>query len=100
MKKVTLISTVLLLLPLLTACKDEPRNPAREYGGALMDSYEKARDAAESANLDIIKRAVQQFHSANGEYPENLVDLEEFTGIEIDTDRYEYDPSTGTVTLR
>ncbi|NOZ25063.1 MAG: hypothetical protein GXO94_03095 [Nitrospirae bacterium] len=100
MKKVVLISTVLLLVPLLTACKDEPRNPAGEYGGALMDSYEKARDAAGNADFELIKRAVQQFRGANGEYPESLEDLERFTGIEIDADRYEYDPRTGTITLR
>ncbi len=100
MKKLVLISTVLLLLPLLTACKDKPRNPVKEYGNALINSYEKSRDAAETANFELIKRAIQQFHAANGEYPASLKSLGKFIGIKINADMYEYDPRTGTITLR
>ena len=101
MKKAALISTILLLLPLMTACKDKPRNnPVKDYGNTLINSYEKAQGAAETANFELIKRAIQQFHAANGEYPENLQDLAKFIGIEINADMYEYDPRTGTITLR
>lgn len=90
-----------MLLPLLTACKDKPRNnPVQDYGNALINSYEKAQDAADKANFELIKRAIQQFHGANGEYPKNLQDLAKFIGIEINADKYEYDPRTGTITLR
>ncbi len=100
MKKVVIMASVLLLLPLLTACKDKPRNPVKEYGNALINSYEKAQDAADTANFELIKRAIQQFHAANGEYPENLQDLQKFIGIDINADMYEYDPRTGTITLK
>ncbi len=100
MKKVALISAVLLLLPLLTACKDKPRNPVKEYGNALINSYEKAQDAAATANFALIRRAIQQFHAANGEYPASLKNLQKFIGIDINADKYEYDPRTGTITLK
>jgi outer membrane protein assembly factor BamD (BamD/ComL family) len=100
MKKVVLISTLLLLLPLVSACKDKPRNPVKEYGNAVINSYKKAQDAAETANFELIKRAIQQFHAANGEYPASLKDLGKFIGIKINADMYEYDPRTGTITLR
>jgi len=102
MKKAVIMASVLFLLILLTACKDkdEPRNPVKEYGNTLINSYEKAQGAAETANFELIKRAIQQFHAANGEYPENLQDLAKFIGIEINADMYEYDPRAGTITLR
>ncbi len=100
MKKIALTSVLVLLLPLLTACKDEPANPPREYGGALIDSYDDARDAAASANLDVLKSAIRQYRAANGGYPASLEELKGFIGTEFDEEKYEYDPGTGTLTLR
>ncbi len=100
MRKVVIMASILLLLPLLTACKDKPRNPVKEYGNTLINSYEKAQDAADTANFELIKRAIQQFHAANGEYPASLEALQKFIGIDINADKYEYDPRTGTITLK
>ncbi len=100
MKKIVLVSTVLLLLPLMTACKDKPGNPVPEYGDRLLDSYEKAGAAADTANLQLIRRSIQQYHGAKGGYPPSLQALEAFTGIEIDAGSYEYDPRTGRISPR
>jgi hypothetical protein len=36
----------------------------------------------------------------NGRYPDDLKDLEHFTGTPLDAAKYEYDPSTGTITAK
>ena len=100
MKKVVIVASVLLLLAPLAACKDKPRNSVKEYGNALINSYKDARDAAVTADFELTRRAIQQFHAANGEYPENLQEPAKFIGIEINADIYEYNPRTGSITLK
>lgn len=82
------------------ACNEKPKNPVSEYGDALIDSYKRGQQAGETANLDAVKRAIQSYYASNGKYPESLEAAEEFMGAKIDISKYEYDPSTGRVTLK
>ncbi len=96
-----LIGAIFLLFSLsIIACDEKPKNPVSEYGDALIDSYKKGQQAGETANLDAVKRAIESYHAANGKYPENLEAAEEFMGARIDISKYEYDPSTGRVSLK
>jgi hypothetical protein len=88
---------VLLLLP---ACKEKPKNPVAEYGDALIDSYKGAQNTADLASLEGVKKAVQAYRAANGSYPAELKDVGDLIGGRVDFSNYDYDPSTGAVTLK
>lgn len=90
----------LLFTLFITACDEKLKNPVSEYGDALIDSYKKGQQAGETANLDAVKRAIQSYYATNGKYPESLEAAEEFMGSKIDISKYEYDPSTGRVSLK
>jgi hypothetical protein len=87
-----------IALSLLTACKE--KNPVEEYGTGLIHSYQKSQDAAETANLDAIKKSLQQYRAEHEEYPRSLKDIENMAGVLIDPDRYDYNPQTGSVSLK
>jgi|Deesub1362A_J573_1020465.scaffolds.fasta_scaffold00013_66 hypothetical protein len=97
MKRIFFVLSVLFLLSLISACKE---SPVEEYGDALIDSYEMSKEAADAANLDTIKRSIAAYYASNGKYPESLDEIAAFTGIELNPDKYDYDPETGKITLR
>jgi competence protein ComGC len=91
----------LMVLPLLIACKKKPENPVEEYGTALIGSYKHAQNAGVAANLDAVQRSVQAYRAANGKFPESLEELKkDFMGSDIDMSAYDYDPETGTVSIK
>jgi hypothetical protein len=95
-----ILSSVLLALPLLHACKQKAENPATEYVGALKSGYEKSRVTAVEANLASVRQAVQAYRAANGSYPASLKDVEGITGTQIDPALYDYNPLNGEVSLK
>jgi hypothetical protein len=102
---ITLIGKLLLLLCVLVffstvGCKEKPGNPVAEYGNKLIESYQKSQNAAETANLDAIKKSLQQYRAEHEEYPRSLKDIENLAGVVIDPDRYDYNPQTGSVSLK
>ncbi|MGE5301421.1 MAG: hypothetical protein ACM3MB_10765 [Acidobacteriota bacterium] len=92
------LAATLFALLLLPACREKPKNPVSEYGDSLINSYKGAQNAAEIANLDALKKAVQAYRAANGSYPAELKDAESLVGGPIDLSNYDYDPATGAVT--
>lgn len=90
----------LVVLSLIAACDEKPKNPVSEYGNAMIDSYKKGQKAGETANLDAVKKAVQAYHALNDKYPQSLDDVKELIGAEMDMSKYTYDPQTGTVSLK
>lgn len=96
------LSLVLCLLAFLftAGCKEKPKNPAAEYGEKLIDAYQRSQSAAETANLDTIKKSLQMYHAEHEEYPKSLKDIEGLAGTAIDPDKYDYDPQTGAVSLK
>ena len=76
------------------------RNPVEEFGQGMMVSYERSKDAADEASLRAIQRYIRSYRALNGRYPESLEELQGSVSGNFDLDRYDYDPRTGSLTLR
>jgi hypothetical protein len=95
MKRFITIIVAALAMSLALACEE---NPAQEYGRALTGSMDRAESVAERANLEALRRSVESHRALNGRYPESLDGIAQAMGL--DPSRFDYNPSTGTVTLR
>ena len=84
---------------LLAACTDE-KNPAQQYGNAMVNSLKTAKKVEKRANMQDVQRSIQEFSAANGRYPADLNEVAAFNGVVLESDRYDYDPATGTLTQR
>ncbi|MEJ2696137.1 MAG: hypothetical protein P8013_05775 [Candidatus Sulfobium sp.] len=82
---------------LFSACD---RKKAEDYSGTVLNMPKRAQHAADQANLEALNSSVQAYRSANGRYPEDLKDAAALMGSSIDLGKYDYDPSTGRVSLR
>ena len=91
---------VACLLSLFISCDQKPKNPVSEYGNTMMDSYQKGQQAGEIANLDAVKKAVQSYHAANDKYPQNLAEIKDLIGSNVDFSKYDYEPQSGAVSLK
>jgi hypothetical protein len=97
---VLMLSCCSLFILFLSACKGKPENPVSQYGDSLIHSYQGAQNAAEQANLDAIRKSISAYRAANERFPKSLQDVENLIGGSIDLTKYDYDPATGTVTLK
>jgi len=88
------------ILGVILACGEKPKNPVSEYGDAMINSYQKGKQAGVSGNLDAVKNAIQAYHAANDKYPQNLDEVQPLIGSQVDFSKYDYDPQSGTVTLK
>ena len=98
-----LIQSFFILISLfspITACDQKPKNPASEYGDAMIDAYKKGQQAGVMANLDAVKKAVAAYHASNDRYPPSVADLKDLIGSDIDLAQYDYNPKNGTVSLK
>lgn len=100
MKPVRLLVPFLVVVLLALGCKEKPKNPVKEYGNALINSYERSKVAQGAANLEALKKSIAAYRASNGRYPADLEEAASFSGIEIDPGLYDYDPGTGQVALR
>jgi hypothetical protein len=100
MKHIRLMAPFLVFALLVLGCKDKPKNPVEEYGGALINSYERSKAAQGAANLEALKKSIAAYRASNGSYPADLGEAASFSGIQIDPGLYDYDPGTGQVALR
>lgn len=91
---------ILLILSFFVACDQTPKNPVAEYGDALMNAYSKGQEAQKIANLYVVRQTVQVYHATNDRYPEDLDDIKDKLGPDIDISKYAYNPSNGMVTLK
>ena len=90
-----------VILTIILACNEKPKNPVAEYGNTMVNSYQKGKQAGVSGNLDAVKNAVQAYHAANDKYPQNLEEIKPLLGgSEMDLSTYDYNPENGTVTLK
>jgi hypothetical protein len=82
-----------------TQIKDQkkPDNTATKYAEGLKSSEEKAKDAADTANLAIIRSAITQFRGSQGRYPDSLQELISKGYIDRVPDSIIYDKETGEV---
>lgn len=84
-------------MPCVIGCK---KDPIKETAEGLVDSYEGSKMAAARATLKSMQDAVRAYHAENNTYPGTLEEVAGLMSSSVDTDQYEYDPSTGQVSLR
>lgn len=90
-------SLCLLILVLLSACDKEKDNPVSQYGDALIGAHQSSRETAETATLASMQESIRLYFAANGRYPGSLSEIEDLVDAPIDSQKYEYDPRTGTL---
>ena len=89
-----------IILTFILACEEKPKNPVAEYGDAMINSYQKGKQAGEDGNLDAVRKAIQAYHAANDKYPQNLEEIKSLLSSEVDFSKYDYNSENGTVTLK
>jgi hypothetical protein len=76
------------------------RSPVEEFADEMLVSYEISKGAADQASLRAIQRYIRSHRAVNGRYPESMEELESSLGAGYDLEPYDYDPGSGTLTLR
>lgn len=92
-------AVILIGLTIIFACC-ENKNPVEQYGDTLIKTYKKTQQFGDKTSLQNLQESMKAFRAANGRYPKDLKELEGFTGIALDSNKYEYDPSKGTITQK
>ena len=90
----------IVMVPIIHACTDKPKNPVAEYGDAMINAHQKTRNTAVIGNLDAIQKSVDAFHAANDKYPESLQEIAGMLDSSVDLNRFNYDPQTGRVRIK
>jgi hypothetical protein len=95
------LSFTVVILGVILACDEKPKNPVAEYGNTMINSYQKGKQTSVDGNLDAVKNAVNAYHAANDKYPQNLDEIKPLLGgSDMDFSTYDYNPENGAVTLR
>lgn len=81
----------------LFACTDE-KNATQQYGNTMVESLKTAKKVEKKVNVLEVQKSIQEYYAANGRYPADLNEVTAFNGITLETDRYDYNPATGTLT--
>jgi hypothetical protein len=98
-----LVFVLLLLLIPLAACEEKKagesksRNPVEQYGDDVTRAYTGTKRFAGQIDAKGLQDAIRSFQVMNSRYPKDLAELEHFIGSPLDSGKYDYDPSTGTV---
>jgi hypothetical protein len=83
----------------LSACSDD-KNPAQQYGNTMVQSLKTTKSVEKKVNVLAVQKSIQEYYAANGRYPADLNDVETFNGMVLESDKYDYDPATGTLTQK
>ena len=86
-----------VILGALLSCDEKPKNPVAD---AMLDSYQKGKQAGEEGNLDAVRKAIQAYHASNDRYPQNLEEIKPLLSSEVDFSKYDYNSESGAVTLK
>jgi hypothetical protein len=81
----------------LASCTEE-NDPVQQYGNSRLQALHVAKKTARTANLQQVRRTIQEFRAANDRYPADLDELSRVSNVTLKNDEYEYDPATGTLT--
>ena len=93
----TIILGVLMSLAMsMPAC--ESKNTLEQSGNTLIKSYKNTQQFGDKTSLQNLQESTKAFSAAQGRFPRDLGELEEFTGVKLDSSKYEYDPLTGNIT--
>jgi len=97
MKQIYLMPCIFLgSVLILLACSDE-KNPAQQYGNAMVQTYKNAQKFEKKIDLQQAQKSIQEFYAANGRYPADIKEIASFSGLNLDAERYDYDPSSGVL---
>lgn len=96
--KLVRLSALIGLIIFVISC--ESKNPVEQYGDALIKTYKDTQQFGAKTTVKNLQESIKAFYAANGRYPNDLKELEDFTGITLDSSKYEYDPSKGTITQK
>jgi hypothetical protein len=86
-----------LLLCGVVSCTEEKKT-VKKYGNTLTQSYKTVKKIDKDLNVQQVQKSIQEFSAANGRYPAYLGELSSFNGMALDSTKYTYDPTTGTLT--
>ena len=81
----------------MVSCSDD-KNSAQRYGNTVIQSYKSAQKLDAKVNVQQVQKSIQEFNAANGRYPADLNELSLFSGLTLKSDKYDYNPSNGTLT--
>jgi hypothetical protein len=94
---------VLLFLAVFSACEskspavNESRNPVEKYGDDVIGAYKGTQQFGKQMDVKNLQDAIRSFQTMNGRYPRDLGELEHFAGTPLESSKYDYDPSAGTI---
>jgi hypothetical protein len=95
--KIIILLVFTLLTVLTISCKQDPIG---EYGEGLLDTMDRGKATVNVANMKNLENAVRIYRTQNGKYPESLEEVKDMMNTPVDLSLYDYDPSSGRVTLR
>jgi len=83
----------------IAACTDE-KNPAQQYGNTMVQTYRNVQKFENKVDLQQADKSLQEFYAANGRYPVDLNELSHFSGLALDSEQYDYNATTGSLTSK
>ncbi|MGD0883797.1 MAG: hypothetical protein ABSA46_02770 [Thermodesulfovibrionales bacterium] len=86
------------LVSVLAAC--DAKNPVEQYDSAAVKAYKDTQQFGGKADIHNLQEAIKVFHVAHDRYPSDLKELEDFTGSPLNSGKYNYDASQGTITRK
>jgi len=81
----------------MVSCSND-KNSAQQYGNTMMKSYKSAQKLDAKLNVQQVQISIQEFYVANGRYPADLNELSLMSGLTLKCEKYDYNPSNGTLT--
>jgi hypothetical protein len=78
----------------------ENKNSLEQSGDTLIKTYKNTEQFGDKTSLQNLQESIKAFSAAHGRYPNGLKELEEFTGVALDSSTYEYDQSAGKIAQR
>ncbi|QWR78279.1 hypothetical protein [Candidatus Magnetomonas plexicatena] len=102
LKSLLLLSVVFLLL---SACEKQDKEPGvadkvQEMAKSRKDALDNSKVVAQKTELANLKAAINAYNAAEGRFPKDLTELEQFSGSAIDKGVYNYDPQSGALSLK
>lgn len=97
MKLQTVLLSAGLLIFIAAGCED---NPVEQYGTGLTNTIGRARVTVKTTNLQELRKSIQGFRAINERFPEDIQEIEKYTGLKLDPEKYDYDPATGNISER
>ncbi|MDH5201986.1 MAG: hypothetical protein OEZ31_09215 [Nitrospirota bacterium] len=91
---------LLLFLVCFTLTFTSCKNPVEEYGDTVIKTYKGTQQFGKEVSLKQLQESIKAFHAAHGRYPKDLEEIRNFTGLNLDGDKYDYDPSLGIIKLK